>query len=167
MSGALSNTHDHCDGATCTGTTGVTETVSPATQNGVSFRIHGMDCAEEVAILKRALADHVPEDNLRFDVLSGRMTVPEGVAAQLVVDAVRATGMRAEPWQDDRPDTPGRSGLGLRDWLVVVSIAATIGLVWPTPFPGSPRPCTRWPWAPGCGWSCPRPGTPSAPCGPT
>ena len=86
----MSSTHDHCDGAACQDTAAVAETVSLAPQDGQAFRIHGMDCAEEVAILKRALADHVPEDALHFDVLSGRMTVPEGVTAQLVIDAVGA-----------------------------------------------------------------------------
>ena len=123
----MSTTHDHCDGAACEDTAAVADTVAPAPHGGVAFRIHGMDCAEEVAILKRALADHIPEDALRFDVLSGRMTVPEGVASQIVIDAVRATGMRAEPWQEERPDAAGRTGLGLRDWLVIVSIAGTLG----------------------------------------
>ena len=123
----MSSTHDPCGSAACQDSAAVAETVAPAPLRGVAFRIHGMDCAEEVAILKRALADHVDEDDLRFDVLSGRMTVPEGVALQVVVDAVGATGMRAEPWQEARPDGADRAGLGLRDWLVVASIAGTLG----------------------------------------
>src|SRR6476619_742163 len=70
------------------------------------FKIEGMDCAEEVAILKRAVGPVVGgDDRLAFDVLNGRMIVAGAVDARLrlaVVDAVRATGMRAEPWQRER-----------------------------------------------------------------
>ncbi|MCK6525774.1 hypothetical protein L6R49_30595, partial [Myxococcota bacterium] len=38
------------------------------------FKIHGLDCAEEVATLKGALREIVPEDQLGFDVLNGRMS---------------------------------------------------------------------------------------------
>ncbi len=92
--------------------------------DGTSFRIHGMDCAEEVAILERALAGLVPKENLAFDVLTGRMTVRGAVDEQAVVEAVAATGMRAEPWTDERgPEAPRR--FGRREWLVVASILAT------------------------------------------
>jgi len=66
--------HDHCDGAARDDSAAVAENVPPAPVDGTSFRIHGMDCAEEVATLKRALSDLVPEASLTFDVLSGRMT---------------------------------------------------------------------------------------------
>ena len=67
------------------------------------FRVHGLDCAEEVAVLKREVGPVVGgEDKLGFDILNGRMTVaadattsPEEVQA-----AVGRTGMRAEPWKD-------------------------------------------------------------------
>jgi len=64
------------------------------------FRIEGLDCAEEVAILKRAVGPLAGgEERLGFDVLAGRMSVPAEVAAARVVEAVAATGMRAEPWR--------------------------------------------------------------------
>ncbi|MFK7930834.1 MAG: heavy metal translocating P-type ATPase [Myxococcota bacterium] len=116
--------HDHGDGAASENQAAVAGTASPPA-GGVAFRIHGMDCAEEVAILKRALADLVPEQSLTFDVLTGRMTARLPVAEQAVIDAVSATGMRAEPWQAVRAESHSR-GLKRRDWLVVISIVATI-----------------------------------------
>lgn len=69
------------------------------------FQIHGMDCAEEVAVLKRAVGPVVGgEDRLGFDILNGTMAVlpgPESVSAEAVVQAVASTGMRAEVWQGD------------------------------------------------------------------
>jgi Zn2+/Cd2+-exporting ATPase len=64
-----------------------------------------MDCAEEVAILKREVGPVVGgTDRISFDVLRGRMTVSEEAAAietRRVVEAVARTGMRAQPWHDD------------------------------------------------------------------
>lgn len=43
------------------------------------FKIHGMDCAEEVAVLKREVGPVVGgEDRLSFDILSGKLTVAAG-----------------------------------------------------------------------------------------
>ena len=78
----------------------------------LEFKVHGLDCAEEVAILKRAVGPLVDgEERLAFDVLRGKMTVlpPQGWNAdhgapdrrptlEQVMDAVAATGMAAEPW---------------------------------------------------------------------
>lgn len=69
------------------------------------LKIHGMDCAEEVAVLKREVGPVVGgEERLAFDILRGRMTVqvpPDG-SVEGVVNAVARTGMRAEIWTEDR-----------------------------------------------------------------
>jgi len=71
------------------------------------FRIHGMDCAEEVSVLSREIVPLLgSEDRISFDILNGRMTVLPGatpVTVDEIVDAVRRTGMRAEVWQDQDP----------------------------------------------------------------
>lgn len=62
-----------------------------------------MDCAEEVAVLKRAVGPIVGgEERLAFDILNGRMEVQPGpveVSTETVKQAVARTGMRAEVWQ--------------------------------------------------------------------
>lgn len=69
----------------------------------VAFKIRGMDCAEEVAVLQRALGPLVGgEANLAFDVLNGKMTVqlPEASGSEDIVrQTVAQTGMEAIPWQ--------------------------------------------------------------------
>ena len=68
------------------------------------YRIRGLDCAEEVAALRRELGPLVGGDgNLGFDVLNGKLTVAAGVSASpgAVRAAVARTGMRAEDWGDD------------------------------------------------------------------
>jgi len=72
----------------------------------VSFRIKGMDCAEEVAALKRALkAVVVDQDQLTFDLINGKMTVTvggDGPDESGIISAVSRTGMRAIPWDQYR-----------------------------------------------------------------
>jgi Cd2+/Zn2+-exporting ATPase len=72
-------------------------------QPKLQFRITGMDCAEEVSILKREVGPLVGgEDRLSFDILNAKMTVSalERLEADTIVSAVARTGMRAEPWTD-------------------------------------------------------------------
>jgi Cd2+/Zn2+-exporting ATPase len=60
-----------------------------------------MDCAEEVAVLKRELGPLVDnDDDLRFDLLQGRLTVVSGQSADTIRSAIGRTGMRAIPWQE-------------------------------------------------------------------
>jgi Zn2+/Cd2+-exporting ATPase len=69
-------------------------------QTNQVFKIQGMDCAEEVEILRREVGPVVGgSDRLAFDVLAGRMIVlgaaPE-VSTAAVQKSVARTGMRAE-----------------------------------------------------------------------
>ncbi|MCP5412066.1 MAG: cadmium-translocating P-type ATPase [Alphaproteobacteria bacterium] len=70
------------------------------------FKVQGLDCAEEVAVLKREIGPIVGgENHLVFDVLNGRMSVLKGADAVNTEDirkAVARTGMNAEEWRADR-----------------------------------------------------------------
>ncbi|MBX9625769.1 MAG: cadmium-translocating P-type ATPase, partial [Gemmataceae bacterium] len=77
----------------------------PTTPLPLTYRIHGLDCAEEVAVLKKELGPLVGgEGNLGFDVLNAKMTVAADAPASPdeIRGAVARTGMRAEPWADDK-----------------------------------------------------------------
>jgi Cd2+/Zn2+-exporting ATPase len=68
-----------------------------------TFKVQGLDCAEEVAILKREVGPLVGgADRLAFDVLNGRMSVLEeadAVSSEDVQRAVARTGMKAQEWR--------------------------------------------------------------------
>lgn len=72
----------------------------------LQFKIQGLDCAEEVAVLKREIGPVVGgEDCLSFDLLNAKMTVAVGsvgISADAVLHAVARAGMRAEVWQEHR-----------------------------------------------------------------
>ncbi len=76
------------------------------------FHIQGLDCAEEVMALKRVVGPRVGgEDNLAFDILQGKMTVladPQQVSDDQVLQAVRGSGLRGEPWVETAMRQPSR-----------------------------------------------------------
>lgn len=72
------------------------------TEEGRAFRVRGMDCAEEVAVLRRALGPLVGgEEHLGFDLLKGKLSLsPEADAPAdaAILAAIAETGMAASPW---------------------------------------------------------------------
>ncbi len=71
-------------------------------QSGRSFRVNGLDCAEEVAILESVLGPEIGgRAHLAFDVLEGRMIVLESaepITDKRVVELVAGAGMSASLW---------------------------------------------------------------------
>ena len=93
------------------------------------FKVRGMDCAEEVAVLKDAVGPVVGgAANLSFDILNGRMTVSAEAAADdgLVQGAVAKTGMQAERWNDHTGIEHANDGRRLRTVLTVMSGTLTL-----------------------------------------
>jgi Zn2+/Cd2+-exporting ATPase len=105
-----------------------------ARRSGRTFKVSGLDCAEEVAVLKRELGPLVGgEDRLAFDVLNGRMTVAEEarhVPDRDLLAAVKRTGMSASRWQPGRDeDGADERHRRLQVWLTALSgLAVLAGL---------------------------------------
>ena len=88
-------------------------TITIEIMNKLAFKIRGMDCAEEIAILRKELRPLVTEDRLAFDVLHAKMTVDlDGLAQppspEAIQEAVRRTGMEAIPYDHYRENDPER-----------------------------------------------------------
>ena len=102
------------------------------------LKITGMDCAEEVAILKREIGPLVGgEGNLSFDVLKGQMTVLTSAPdAKLdsIVKAVQKTGMDAVLYEAARSDRPEKATWWERQGRLTLTLgsgaltAAALGL---------------------------------------
>jgi Zn2+/Cd2+-exporting ATPase len=82
---------------------------------GRSFRVSGLDCAEEVAILQKVLATPVGgEQHLAFDVMNARMTVLDSGSAisdAEVIAAIKTTGMSAKRWNADTAEADHAANL--------------------------------------------------------
>lgn len=95
------------EGAACGCAAEVREALSPPTPTHLSgqvvFRIHGMDCADEIAALKREVGPLVGENKLAFDLLNGRMSIdmtPDPALETRIEKAVARAGLHAEPWTE-------------------------------------------------------------------
>lgn len=90
-----------------------------------SFKIDGMDCAEEVSTLRSQLARLPGVQDLALDVLNGKMTVEfdESVLDQAaLINAVSQTGMRAAEWREGPSAAGGSDGAKwVRSLLTVTS----------------------------------------------
>ena len=94
-----------------------------------TFRIEGMDCHEEVAILEKRLKRLAGLEALDADVVGQRLRIKYDAArltTSSIAEAVAQTGMRA--WLEHEEAAPATSG-GARQTLVILSGAAlAIGL---------------------------------------
>lgn len=74
-----------------------------------AFKIQGMDCAEEVATLRKEVGALPGVEELSFDLLQAKMTVrytPDRVEPTELIAAVNRSGMSASPWQEPSGRTP-------------------------------------------------------------
>ena len=104
------------------------------------FTIQGLDCAEEVAALRRTVGPVVGgADNQRCDILHGTMTVflVEGTeSAEAIVQAVRKTGMHASLWQETStvaqasPEASGWQRWGRAMLCLVSALCLVSGVLW-------------------------------------
>lgn len=123
----------------------VPETLATKAPSELRFRIRGMDCAEEVAVLRRELGPLVSDqDRLGFDVLNAQLTVAPGsppIEAAEVIQAVSRTGMKAELWREDAA-SPSPAGYWERHARIILTglsgLAALLGWIAQSGF-GYPR----------------------------
>ncbi len=91
----------------------------------VPYRVSGMDCADEIAALRRAFAEVTDPESLRFDLLDGVMEVPDEIAATTVSERVAAAGMQATRIGAEPEETTWWARRGM-DVLTTVSGIAVI-----------------------------------------
>ena len=96
------------------------------------YRIHGMDCAEEVILLKRELLPLVhTEDRLGFDLLNGKLTVNASTLDVTQIDvlaAIERTGLQAELWQDVDQTRAGQSFWQRHQRSILTAASGVFGL---------------------------------------
>ncbi len=113
-----------------------TENQPPASMptHGMIFKIEGLDCVEEVTILKSEIGPLVGgADNLAFDVINGRMTIlsdTKRVPEKAIVKAVAATGMKATRWKPGQTATDVKQRQRSQTFYATVSgLCIVIGIL--------------------------------------
>ena len=96
-------------------------------RDDIEVRVHGIECAEEVAPLRRALSPLVgAEERLRFDLLNGKLSVASGeprVELNALLAAIARIGMRGEVWTPQSPSSDAHRTSGYRG-RVMLTIAS-------------------------------------------
>lgn len=91
----------------------------------LTLKISGMDCAEEIQILKKEVGPLVGGDeNLGFDLLNAKMLVyNSSEPSEKIIAAVMRTGMKATAWQESKAETEAKNfwQINLRKILTFIS----------------------------------------------
>lgn len=92
------------------------------------FKIQGMDCAEEAALLRRALSPLLEDErDLSFDVLHAKMILTgDRYSTENVVKAVAGTGLKALPWQDTAQTAPPSAWWGRHGRTLVCAFSCIL-----------------------------------------
>ena len=105
--------------------------VKPERKRTAEYRVYGLDCAEEVAIIRRRLDGERGIEELRFDVVRGKLTAaydPEALTSEQIAEQVSELGLKCSPWEEP-PREAAFFERGGRDLLTAVSgLALTLGL---------------------------------------
>ena len=109
--------------------------IGDVTAEGRSFRVNGLDCAEEVAILNKVLGPAVGGiEHLAFDVMNGRMTVldsAETLADDKIIKLISSTGMSASLWEAKSAAAAQVAHLKRQKFFTSLSAGFwALGLVW-------------------------------------
>lgn len=98
----------------------------------LQLRIHGMDCAEEVKLLKSELMPLLgEEERLGFDLLYGKLTVDTSsldVNQDDVLAAIQRTGLKSEPWRDVGVASDDQSFWQQHQRSVLTAVSGLFGL---------------------------------------
>lgn len=123
--------HDHwatvgaCCGSGGDAMCGDIEPLGKVNAKGRSFRVNGLDCAEEVAILNKVLGPEIGgTEHLAFDVMNGRMTVLDsGKSLQddRIIKLIGDTGMKARRWDADSAAADQAAHLQLQRFFTALS----------------------------------------------
>lgn len=133
----IANPAESAEGEMCCGGQ-VQEALSPQIPTHllgqIVLRIHGMDCADEVAALRREVGPLVGEEKLAFDLLNGRMSIdtkPDAALEARIEKAVARAGLRAEPWTEGADSEEAQTEerrKRVQSWLTIASgLFTTLG----------------------------------------
>ncbi len=126
--------HAHEHGADACCAPSVDRASAPGFHGSRAYKVRGLDCAEEVAVLRQAVGPLVGgSDRLAFDVLNGRMTIADearDVEEEAIITAVARTGMSAVRWAGGAGQDEGESHRRQQIFFTAASgILVFIGLV--------------------------------------
>ncbi|APC92133.1 MULTISPECIES: heavy metal translocating P-type ATPase [Francisella] len=71
------------------------------TQQYLKFKVYGLDCIEEVNIIKKALAKKVAEQSMQFDLLNGKLSInASDISTKEIIALIKKSGLKASTWDE-------------------------------------------------------------------
>lgn len=65
------------------------------------FKVYGLDCVEEVNIIKKALNKKISEDNMEFDLLNGKLSIKgHQISEKEIISLIKKSGLNASSWDE-------------------------------------------------------------------
>ncbi len=106
------------------------------TPTQAEFRVHGLDCAEEVSLIRKRLDRESGIVDLSFDVVRGKMRVAfdgAGIDPARIQKAVSETGLRCELWTEQSESrgfwqSYGKTGLAAVSGLCLLAAMVVQGI---------------------------------------
>jgi Cd2+/Zn2+-exporting ATPase len=95
--------------------------------SNLSYKVYGLDCIEEVRIIKEALSSTVDDNDLSFDLLNGKLTIqnPSNKYTQETIEPLfKKTGMRTIPWENYITNTQKDGFFAAHGRLISTSLGA-------------------------------------------
>ncbi|MBB3210202.1 Cd2+/Zn2+-exporting ATPase [Rhodopirellula rubra] len=96
-------------------------------------KIHGLDCVEEVSMLKRELLPLVEDESrLTFDLLRAKLTIDVNGTSRSTEEidaAIQRTGLRFEPWVDSSPSDEPVSFWQKHRRAILTAISGLCGVI--------------------------------------
>ncbi len=97
-----------------------------------AFRVCGLDCVEEVKLIRRRLDGEPGVERLSFDVLNGKMTADfdaTTISAEKIASAVSGIGLECTLWHDRSDDSPWWSRHGREAATLTSGLALVAGML--------------------------------------
>ena len=70
----------------------------------LNFKVYGLDCVEEVSLIKKALYKTIDKDALEFDLLNGKLKISHNdnltVSSKEIIALIKKFGLNAILWSD-------------------------------------------------------------------
>ncbi|AJI45588.1 heavy metal translocating P-type ATPase [Francisella tularensis subsp. novicida] len=68
-------------------------------QQYLNFKVYGLDCIEEVNIIKKALSKKVAEEYMQFDLLNGKLSINSSdISTKEIIALINKSGLKASTW---------------------------------------------------------------------
>ncbi len=99
----------------------------------LNFKVYGLDCVEEVSLIKKALYKTIDKDALEFDLLNGKLKISHNddltVSSKEIIALIKKFGLNAILWSDFISSDTKESFIQKNSKLITTSVSGVLILI--------------------------------------